>query len=92
MLIYAKARSVHNAKRAFLSIPMVYSAAIIAAAAVILPSHVVAAVHAPPSAATKAIAECTHEAWPYYSSACLRRDNGAIRSVRVIPIDHVVKN
>lgn len=104
MLSCSKARAVGNDKRAIFSIPMVCSAAIIAAAAVSLPSRVIAAVHAPQSATTiaavhvpqsattKATAECTHEVWPYYSANCLRRDDGRLRTVRVIPVDQVAKN
>ena len=90
MLIHSKTRGVYNEKRAIVSIPMVCSAAIIAAAAVSLPSHVTAAVHAPQSAATTAVAECTQEVWPYYTASCLRRDDGMMRSVRVIRLDRVV--
>lgn len=91
MLSYSKARAVHEDKRPILSIPMVCSAAIIAAAAVSLPSHVIAAVHAPQSATTRAVAECSQEEWPYYSASCLRRDVGKAQSVRVIALDQVVK-
>ena len=92
MSIFTKARAVQGEKRAIVSIPMVCSAAIIAAAAVSLPSRVTAAVHAPRNATTMPMAECTQEVWPYYSASCLRRDEGKVRNVRVIPLDQVVTN
>lgn len=89
MLTYSKAR---NDKRAILPIPMICSAAIIAAAAVSLPSRVTAAGHAPQNARSEPVADCTQEVWPYYSATCLHRADGGVRAVRVIPLDQVVKN
>jgi hypothetical protein len=89
MSINSKVRAARKDKQAILSIPMVFSAATIAAAAIGLPSHVIAAVHTPQSATPKALAECAQEVWPYYSARCLRRNDSAARPVRVIALDSV---
>jgi len=47
-----------------------------------------------PAPAAKAMVstDCAQQMWPYYSDSCLRRVDGNIRTVRVIPIDRMLSS
>jgi hypothetical protein len=45
-----------------------------------------------PAAQDKVSGDCARQVWPYYSGSCLRRVDGNIRTVRVIPIDRILRS